>query len=269
MKFECYKILIKNLEDIELIAKAADTAFEQGGVTGRTQGNAMTRAALVLLCGYLEGFVRDIAEEYIDILNDKKVHLEKFPEQMFCSIVEDMATNLRKSNQNSIGKFKAAMQPEANIQLNKKLFSKTGGNPSVDTIETLFDGLGLPNIIDKLSINDYLIETTFINESQITQKMREDIETTILKRIKDQSTETAEEIIQLIELRWHPKQKRRKVGYVNEIEQLLKKRNRIAHGEGSEQITPSDLRGFLASIEKLASGLHTMTGLLLKDIIKT
>ncbi|WP_419144635.1 MAE_28990/MAE_18760 family HEPN-like nuclease [Burkholderia cenocepacia] len=56
------------------------------------------------------------------------------------------------------------------------------------------------------------------------------------------------------------------MGYVNEIEQLLKKRNRIAHGEGSEQITPIELTDFKKCVMKLASGLHDELQSLLDNI---
>ena len=58
-----------------------------------------------------------------------------------------------------------------------------------------------------------------------------------------------------IESKWRPKRKRRDVGYVNQIQELLKRRNRIAHGEGYQQITPPELCAFVDSIERLSRGL--------------
>lgn len=273
MKLECHKALIENLKEIELIAQAADAAFQNTELEGRTQGNAMTRAALVLLCGYFEGFVRDVAEEYIDILNDEAVQLDTFPESLFCAVVDELTESLQRESMNasnvtsSVNYFKAAMRPDGIVKINKKNFSKTGGNPTVDTIEAIFNSLGIPKIIDSLSIRDFAIESTFVKESQILPKMRDEIRDLLSKSLLESPNKTLQEIIELMDARWSPKQKRRKVGYVNEIEQLLKKRNRIAHGQGREQITPTELREFLTCIDKLTDGLHAMVVKSLKSLI--
>lgn len=267
MKLECYKVLIENLKEIELIAEAADAALQKTEPSGRSQGNAMTRAGLVLLCGYFEGFVRDVAEEYIEILNDGDVQLYTFPEPLFCAVVEELTGALRRENTNSVNAFKAAVRQDGIVKINKKNFSKTGGNPTVDTIEGVFNSLGIPKIIDFLTIRDFEVESTFVKESQVLPKMRDEILALLSKNQPISANGTLQEIVELIEERWSPKQKRRKVGYVNEIEQLLKKRNRIAHGEGREQITPVELRSFLACINKLTEGLHSMVGKSLKNLV--
>lgn len=270
MKLECYKVLIANLEEIELIAEAADAAFQKTESNGRTQGNAMTRAALVLLCGYFEGFVRDVAEEYIEILNEGAVQLDTFPEPLFCAVVEELTGALRRESANAVNAvsvFKAAVRPDGIVKMNKKSFSKTNGNPTVDTIEAVFNSLGIPKIIDSLSIRDFAVESTFVKESQVLPKMRDEIHALLSKSLPASANGVLQEIVELIEARWSSKEKRRKVGYVNEIEQLLKKRNRIAHGEGREQITPTELRSFLACISKLTEGLHSMAGQSLQSLV--
>jgi hypothetical protein len=64
-----------------------------------------------------------------------------------------------------------------------------------------------------------------------------------------------ESITTEIESKWRPKRKRRDVGYVNKIQELLQRRNRIAHGEGYQQITPAELCDFVDSVERLSRGL--------------
>lgn len=268
MKFECYETLVKNLQEIELLAQVADLSLGNSEATGRIQGNAITRAGLVLLSGYFEGFIRDLAEEYIEILSEE-VTVDRYPDQVFCAMLEGIMVDLRPKNGAGADQIKTAIKDSTHIKINRKHFPKTGGNPSVDNIESVFNGLGLPLIIDELSIAHYPIDSTFVEESQVEPKMRNKIDELIVARIGEPSAEMHSDFVKLIEEKWAAKKKRRKVGYVNEIEQLLKKRNRIAHGEGYEQITPTELREFLKIIQKLAEGLHTKTALLLDSLTST
>ncbi|WP_186135817.1 MAE_28990/MAE_18760 family HEPN-like nuclease [Burkholderia gladioli] len=265
MAFQCYKNLVDNLREIDMIADVATKAIEQATPEGRTQGNAMTRAALVLLCGYLEGFVRDIAEEYVEVLNEMVTTSDAYPAPMFCALVRDITETLNPKSEDTIASFREIFKSGKPVEINKKRFSKTGGNPTVDTIESIFGVLGIPDVIDLLSIKHYSVDSTFITESQITPKFRGELHSALSARaaVADGALEA---IVSVIEKKWLPRRKRRKVGYVNEIEQLLKKRNRIAHGEGSEQIPPTELADFNRCVEKLAGGLHDELQSLLDEI---
>ncbi|WP_157649689.1 MAE_28990/MAE_18760 family HEPN-like nuclease [Burkholderia ubonensis] len=265
MAFQCYENLVGNLGEIDMIAEAANEAIGQATSAGRTQGNAMTRAALVLLCGYLEGFVRDVAEEYIEILNELVTTSDAYPAPMFCALAKEMTENLNPEKGDTILSFREVFKAGKPAELNKKRFSKTGGNPTVDTIEAIFGILGIPDVIDLLSIKHYSVDSTFISESQVTPHFRGELHHALSERGK-LADGALEVIVNVIEKKWSPRLKRRKVGYVNEIEQLLKKRNRIAHGEGSEQITPTELIDFKKCVMKLASGLHDELQLLLDKI---
>jgi DNA-binding phage protein len=268
MLFECYKKFVENLQEVEVLAETAETAFEisrkkppevtsENSSKARVQGNATTRAALVLLCGYLEGFIRDVAEEYVDLLNDENLKLEKYPNELFRAIIIEMSEALRGPNIQAVEEFKEYLREGKHPQLNKKKFSKTGGNPTVDTIEAVFKSLGIPDIIDKLSMADYEVESTYISESQVEPKMREAIAVAVRNIKNDADDSVIVKIVELIDSKWGPRRKRRKVGYVNEIEQLLKRRNRIAHGEGNEQVTTQELRDAIYFVKKLTDGLHT------------
>ena len=270
MHLNCYDTLVGNLDDIRLLAEAAESALaqeEKGSDRSHIkQGNAMTRAALVLLCGYFEGFVREIAEEFFAILKEEKVQLDVFPAPLFCAVAKEMVGKLDPQKANTIANFKEILSDNKDVPFNEKQLAKTGGNPTVDTIEGVFNYLGIPVIIDALSIRDYDIDTTFHKESQVDQIMKNRISDVIQKRFADAVPETIDEIVKLIDTKWPSKQARRKVGYVRDIEEILKKRNRIAHGEGSEQITPLELSEFLDKITKLATGLHEMACISLKEI---
>lgn len=169
-------------------------------------------------------------------------------------------TNYRRDEQS----IKAAVTTGHFVKLEKRKFANTNGNPTVDTIEKIFSGLGIPSVIDTLTVRDYFVDTTFLSESLIDQPMRKRLAAAITSHVADASPAILEEIEAVIDKKWPPKQKRRKVGYVSRIEQLLTKRNRIAHGESGEQITPQDLHIFLEMVRSLAKGLCDLTsGLLL------
>lgn len=268
MDFECYKSLPDKFREIELIAEAADSVLVETNEHGRIQGNAMTRAALVLLCGYFEGFVREVAEEYLDIIDDIGLPLDSFPEPLYCAVVGEMVEGLGRANGNKVDGFKLVVRGNGKHAVNKKRLSSTGGNPTVDNIEAMFHILGLPKVIDYLSIKDYGLDSTFVSESQVLPRMRDDIHGIIEKKFSGASLDVVSDLVELIEKKWLPKQKRRKVGYVFDIEQLLKKRNRIAHGEGHEQITTTELRDTLEKVRNLSGGLHSLLVGLLADVSK-
>lgn len=261
MEFDCYRKLQNNLEEIRLLADSAAAALSVDSGQRRV-GNAMTRAGLVLLSGSLEGFVRDLVEECVDIINDNSLTLESLPDPIFCSVLEKHTAKYRRDERT----FKLAVRPESLSRLEKANYSKTGGNPTVDTIEKIFAGLGVPKVIDVLTIRDYSVDTTFLTESLLDANTRSKISAFIEAHAPNTHMDCLEEIVRVIDGKWMPKKKRRKIGYVNEIEQLLAKRNRIAHGESDEQITPADLHGFLLMVGRLATGLCDLSSELLRQL---
>ena len=141
------------------------------------------------------------------------------------------------------------------MRLNPKRYNKTGGNPTVDVIEMIFSRLGLFDIIDALSVRDFGLDSTYINETQVHHSMASGIRGILADHAVQDPDIALESITTEIESKWRPKRKRRDVGYVNKIQELLKRRNRIAHGEGYQQITPAELCDFVDSVERLSRGL--------------
>ncbi|MFG9476933.1 MAE_28990/MAE_18760 family HEPN-like nuclease [Pseudomonas aeruginosa] len=252
MAMECYTALQESLSEVGLIVDAAREALAEGS-SGRVKCNAMTRAGLVLLCGYFEGFVRDLVEEYIEALNDEGVSVNKLPDSLFCSFLESGISGYRGDQVSGFNGLRELIVNDGVVRLNSKQLSKTGGNPSVDNVESIFSGIGIDSIIDRLSILDYSVDSTYVLESQVNAKLRRDLEAAITG---ETAGESVERVIRVIEGKWQARKKRRKVGYVSEIEELLKRRNRIAHGEGREQITPDELSEHCNMVSKLATGLH-------------
>lgn len=254
---KCHNDFVTNIEDITALCESAIFSLEANTSTSRTSANAMMRSGWVLLCGYFEGFVRDLLEESIEAINDAKVDINLIPHQLFCNFLEDLPIKYQKNGDDCFISFKNAVKNNGEVSLNAKQLSKTGGNPSVEIVEGLFSGLGLISVIDILSIQDYGLDSTFSVESQV-ESLRTNITALLHNSTVQNSESLAGEILSVINNKWAPKKKRRNVGYVALIQELLKIRNRIAHGEGRDPITPKELNDYKQGIEKLCTGLHKL-----------
>ncbi len=250
---ECQSRYIEKLKEIQLLADAAQSSLDTRSTTGRIQANATARSGLVLLCGYLEGYIRELLTELTEKINDADPPIENLSPRLILSAVEDELANLREGREaNGFLEISRNTKP---ISLNHKKLAKTGGNPTVDTIEGLLACFGIAAAVDTLSIRDFGIESTFVQESQITDRTRQKIRTIVEPHAGANTTDALAEIVEALEQCWNSKTKRRSVGYVGGIEELLKRRNRIAHGESDEPVTPSELGTAIALVAGLITGL--------------
>ncbi len=247
---------LERLDEVRLIARTSQDNLDINTTESRTLGNALARSGLVLLCGYFEGYLRDVVEEFIERINDAELPLRNLPAPLIHDQAEFIVNRSAELPDRSIIiELRDALTEGSTVRLNPKRFNKTGGNPTVDVIEKLFSRLGLYDIVDALSVRDFGLDSTYTNETQVDHSMASRIRG-ILAHHAVQDTDIAlDSITTEIESKWRPKRKRRNVGYVNQIQELLKRRNRIAHGEGYQQITPPELCDFVNSIERLSRGM--------------
>jgi hypothetical protein len=247
---------LERLDEIRLIARTSQDNLDINTTDGRILGNALARSGLVLLSGYFEGFLRDVVEEFIEKINDAGLPLRDLPAPLIHDQAEFIVNRSAESPDcSSIFELRDALKDGATVWLNPKRYNKTGGNPTVEVIEKNFSRLGLFDIIDSLSVRDFGLDSTYINETQVHHSMISGIRGILADHAVQDPDIALESITTEIESKWRPKRKRRDVGYVNQIQELLKRRNRVAHGEGYQQITPPELCGFVDSIEALSRGL--------------
>ncbi len=247
---------LERLDEIRLIARTSQDNLDIKTAESRTLGNALARSGLVLLCGYFEGFLRDVVEEFIDKINDAGLPLRSLPAPILHDQAEFIVTRSSDfPDRSTIFELRDALADGSTVRLNPRRYNKTGGNPTVDVIEKIFSRLGLFDIIDALSVRDYGLDSTYINETQVHYSMASRIRGILAHHAVQDPDVALDSITTEIESKWRPKRKRRDVGYVNQIQELLKRRNRIAHGEGYQQITPPELCDFVNSIEKLSKGM--------------
>ncbi|WP_241666562.1 MAE_28990/MAE_18760 family HEPN-like nuclease [Jejubacter calystegiae] len=239
---------MKRFDEIILLANMAEKNTEPGG--NITAINALTRSGLVLLCGYFEGFVREMCKEFVDELNELEIAPSLVPIRMLSEHVVTCSDKVRNNKCQSFSDFIMNVERSLPIQFDSDKLSSTNANPTVDTIERIFNVFDIPLVLDELSINDFDVSEMYNIESQIGDSLRR----TILRAVDDDSVKGID-VINIIESRWRPKKKRRRVGYLNIIDELLKKRNRIAHGEGFDSVTPQELKEATRQITKLCDGL--------------
>jgi hypothetical protein len=264
---ECQSRYIEKLKEIQLLADAAQSSLETRTNIGRIQANATTRSGLVLLCGYLEGYIRELLTELTEKINDANPPIDNLAPRLILSAVEDEIVKLRDGREaNTFLEISRNTRP---ISLNHRKLAKTGGNPTVDTIEGLLACFGIPSAVDILSIRDFGIESTFVQESQISDRMRQKIRSIVEPHAGSNTPSALAEIVEVLEQCWNSKIKRRSVGYVGGIEELLKRRNRIAHGESDEPVTPSELGAAIELVSGLIAGLADLAEAQLNILLGT
>lgn len=261
MAFRCLSELTEKIAETDRVARLAESLLEGGDMVSfsgelserehrRSTANAMTKAALVLLSGYFEGYLKKLIEEFVESLNDLELPLRNAGDELLLSILQHSITDDRSKSLPKILTIKSCIAGDIHFPLAQEVIGGTKGNPTVDTVETLFQRLGIPEIIDKLSMRDYALDSTYTTVSQ-SQQLHSSIELAVGGDVA-----SCQKVIDLIDGKWTPKRKRRDVGYVGRIQELLKKRNRIAHGENwGEQVTPGELLDFNRDILRLCTGI--------------
>jgi hypothetical protein len=256
---ECRSDYIKRFDEINLLADMAEENSKPGG--NITATNALTRSGLVLLCGYFEGFVREMCKEFVDELNDLSIAPSLMPVRMLSEHAITCSDKIKNNKCGPFSDFIMNVERASPIQLDSDKLSSTNANPTVDTIERIFNMFDIPVVLDELSLSDFDVDDMYNFESQVNETLKQ----SILQAVDGDSIKESD-IVNLIESKWAAKKKRRRVGYLNIIDELLKKRNRIAHGEGFDEVTPQELREVTKQITRLCDGLIDKLKTKLNDI---
>jgi len=261
MTFQCLAELQLKIAETDLVGKLAEKMLEGSEISSilgeltdagprRATANSMTKASLVLLCGYFEGFLKKLIEEFVEELNDLQLPLNSAGDDLLLSVLQHSITDNRTKTLPKALSLKDCINQDSHYPFLLEAIGGTKGNPTVDVVESLFQKLGIPEIIDKLSVRDYTLESTFTTVSQ-SQQLHQHIEAAVGGDVA-----SYQKIVEIIDRKWLPKKQRRDVGYVGRIQELLKKRNRIAHGENwEEQVTPTELLDFNRDILRLCDGI--------------
>lgn len=256
---ESFRNFDNALDEVAALSLHAEKLLSEGE---RNLANAITRSGVVLLSGYVEGFVRDLIGEAVDEIDNLELAPDALPSGLLVSVLQAIVDASGQKQEEKLDLLKEAWRNGAACDLNRKKLSATGGNPTVDTIEALFRALGLNVVIDRLSIEHFGVDSTFVKESQ-SSEMKES-----LMDVLAGDVQRVDAVLSLIDKKWQPRVKRREVGYVSALQELLKKRNRIAHGEGSEIVTPQELEEHVSQMRGLGAGLDGLVVTLIGELAK-
>lgn len=240
-----------SVADVTQIADHAESLLAEGGdEEARNLANSITRSGLVLLCGYFEGYIRELLQEVVDRVNDAGVDINLLPDRLLAGVIEAAFSLSGPRRVEALTRLRNQIKGSLACELDRKRLSVTGGNPTVDVIEGLLEGLGIEGVIDVLSVRDFSVDSTYSVEHQSKA-----LESAVAEAVGAAGQDVVGRVLSVIDAKWLPKRRRRSVGYVSAIEELLKRRNRIAHGESRELVTPEELRTQAVVIRRLAKGL--------------
>jgi len=221
------------------------------------RANTFSRSALVLLCGHFEGYLKEILKEFATIVNQANVKVDYTPTLLLETALSTILERCPSGGEKYRQKLQSTICGQTALRLEPKSISNTGGNPKVEIIEQMLLKIGIPDVLEQLSQEDFGY-TTYSKKSQVDNSMRRSIHACISERtdISGNTQDLTSDIIELIEGKWQARSQRREVGYVAVIQDLLKKRNIIAHGEAILKITDKELEDYIKNIRKLAVGLE-------------
>ena len=256
------------IKEVELLLQETKNAFDHADSSKTPsekasylfKANTFSRSGIVLLCGHFEGFLKELLQEFLSKINDAKIKPELLPYSLLEEVLKIMIKRC-DSGEDHRQKLRNLMSGKFSIEINEKMqeeFSSTGGNPTVDTIEKMLNRIGVKDVVEQLSVRDFG-ETTHAKNSQIDNTLKSQIRQIIYNQSFDNINMIERDIIDILEDKWRPRSKRREVGYVRTIQQLLAKRNEIAHGNSDLKLTKEEFCGFIEEIHRLASGINELT----------
>lgn len=248
-----WNIFEKNINALRTTVDAAEIILYNNDFSNNLSVcNIMCQSARVMLCGYFEGFIRDLAKEYIHELNRTQVKFEELNHGIINNILKEKSRKYDSLPDGNFDDVISCIKDCSHINFNIDKYIKTESNPSVDNIERIFENLGFSKIIEEACLHDYGL-TTYICESNFDLNMEKSVDRNLSMLTTDIS-KLKHELKMLIDKKWTPKTRRRPVAYVYVIQELLKSRNGIAHGDESvdSPTTPKELRDNIRDIERLS-----------------
>lgn len=256
----CLDDFESNIGEVLAVAAHSASLLRGPSATDRVVANAMTRAGLVLLCGYVEGFLRDLVSESIERVNGLGFSPGEFPLELLGALIDDVADTSGSRRQTELARLKSALDGISPFELSGKRISSTGGNPTVDVVEGMLAVFGVCHAIDRLSIEHFGVDSTFTVEAQSASLAAQ------FMSVVDGDVTKVDALLTAVDAKWLPRKRRRNVGYVHSLQELLKRRHRVAHGEGKDPVTPGDLENAAGEMHQLCRGLHSLLSSRLDEI---
>lgn len=93
-----YSSLIGRMAEVEVLRRSAEQKERKDPVALRHEINALCRGALVLLCGHLEAFVKELGEVALDCLHSKTVARTNISSRLYYHISKDILDELQDTD---------------------------------------------------------------------------------------------------------------------------------------------------------------------------
>ena len=158
------------LKEVELLLEETENAFylaENSPTPNEKErhlfkANTFSRSGIVLLCGHFEGFLKELLKEFLNQINNANIKPQFLPDSLLGDIIRIMLDRCG-SSENHRQKLKNLISGNSCIEIDEKMqkeFSKTESNPKVDTIEKILARIGISDVIETLSVRDFVDLTT-------------------------------------------------------------------------------------------------------------
>ena len=92
-----YSRLIVRLTEVEMLGRLAAVYERKDAITHRKQINALSRGAVVLLCGNLEAYIRELGEIALDSMYDKAIPRTNLPSSVYSYISKSLLDDVRST----------------------------------------------------------------------------------------------------------------------------------------------------------------------------
>jgi hypothetical protein len=120
-----YSSFVSRMAEVEILRCFAGTKEKSDPINMRSEINALCRGAVVLLCGHLEAYIRELGEVALNSIHSKAVSRNALALQFYYHISKDILDDLKDTNEPS----KIANKLFDFLQSDYSLWGRTGPFP--------------------------------------------------------------------------------------------------------------------------------------------
>jgi hypothetical protein len=135
-----YSSFLGRMTEVEILRRSAAQKERKDAVALRHEINALCRGAVVLLCGHLEAFIKDLGEVALDSFHEKGVPRTKIASQLYYHISKDILDEIK----NTADPEKIANKVFAFIESDLPFWCRSGPFPQPIASERFNKGFSNP-----------------------------------------------------------------------------------------------------------------------------
>lgn len=93
-----YSRFVSRIEEVETLRRLAAARERAAPIELRNEINALCRGAIVLLCGHIEAYIKELGEVALNSITDKGVCRSKLASQLYYHIPQDVLTEVQETS---------------------------------------------------------------------------------------------------------------------------------------------------------------------------